>query len=621
MKGIKGTKPALLSVTYQKPQKKRGIAECFQIIYADDSGEPHYVELPAEVTIWIVKPEKRNYNYNKPQEKMENMYPVKCLVSNIRKEIAKAAGEWGSNLVEQAYRNNDYSLLNNLYLWPYAFGCDFQPEFYFMKQWYDEYELKSPKLSKAFLDIETDLMDYIVDMDDIPSTAYAPVNCVTVSFDDPDDTYTFILRPFAPSKSGRSDEDYKERYKQYENQLAQHEALMSDISGFYNELHERFDSTYGHISYHLREYEHEIDLIADIFRCINKRKPNFCLMWNMRFDIQYLYYRAIVLGYDPASIMCHQDFDNPRCYFKADKSTYQINKQYDYFYCSSYTQYLCQMRNYASVRKSQHALKSLKLNSIADIELKDRKVDYPEDSNIRTFPYVNWRLFIIYNIKDSLLQKGIEAKTKDTLTYYMRSQANLTPYNKIYRETHLLRNVREMYFEKEGWVQGNNVNIVKLHASEDETNRRFYGDDDDESENETSFKGAIMADPIWNDNVGEELMGIKTNNIFSNAVDMDMGAFYPSIKIACNLDPSTLLAKASFDNSEFLSGEKSNKSLNQQYEEKDKYGNTRALDITGEAVNTFVSKNFLTFCYNYLGLPSISDLLRMVEDKLSKKSK
>ena len=118
------------------------------------------------------------------------------------------------------------------------------------------------------------------------------------------------------------------------------------------------------------------------------------------------------------------------------------------------------MRLYASIRKSQHKLKSVKLNAIAERELKDKKVEYPEAANIVTFAYMDWLRFIIYNIKDVLLQLGIERKVKDVITYYMRSHQNLTPYNKIFKETHLLRNVREMYFNKEGWVQGNNINII-----------------------------------------------------------------------------------------------------------------------------------------------------------------
>ena len=82
----------------------------------------------------------------------------------------------------------------------------------------------------------------------------------------------------------------------------------------------------------------------DLFRVINLYKPNFCEIWNMRFDIQYLYYRIIALGYDPSSVMCHNDFKNKKCYFKLDRSTFLIEKQFDYFYCSSSTQHICQMR-------------------------------------------------------------------------------------------------------------------------------------------------------------------------------------------------------------------------------------------------------------------------------------
>ena len=39
-------------------------------------------------------------------------------------------------------------------------------------------------------------------------------------------------------------------------------------------------------------------------------------IWNMRFDIQYLYYRIQMLGYNPASIMCHPDFENPKCAYE-----------------------------------------------------------------------------------------------------------------------------------------------------------------------------------------------------------------------------------------------------------------------------------------------------------------
>lgn len=203
----------------------------------------------------------------------------------------------------------------------------------------------------------------------------------------------------------------------------------------------------------------------------------------------------------------------------------------------------------------------------------------------------------------------------------MRSMKNQTPFAKIFRETHLLRDVREMYFEKEGWVQGNNLNTIGERHDEEQSDGFYANDEDDNDDNEenkgkTSFKGAINAEPTMNDYVGEYILGVQSNNLFSNSIDYDMGAFYPSIKIISNLDGITLLYKASFINEQFAGGEMPNRSLNQQYEERDKNGNLRPLDITGEAVNTYMSGNLLTFGYNYMNFPSISELEKIVVSEL-----
>ena len=137
-----------------------------------------------------------------------------------------------------------------------------------------------------------------------------------------------------------------------------------------------------------------------------------------------------------------------RCYFKVDRSTFLLEKQYDYFYCSSYTQYICQMRMYASVRKSQHKLKSVAF------------------SNSSSFLSITFRLF--------------PCTQPIWLKYFSRTLRNR-------------------------WI-----------------------------------------------------------------------------------------------------------SLNQQYVEIDKNGKRRKLDFTGEALNTYISGNILTFGYNYLHLPSVSQMMDKV---------
>jgi hypothetical protein len=193
-----------------------------------------------------------------------------------------------------------------------------------------------------------------------------------------------------------------------------------------------------------------------------------------------------------------------------------------------------------------------------------------------------------------------------------------------------------MYFNRDGWAQGNNINAVYRDLASNQKRNSWYDDDDipdeipDEDDDDdggavgsvpsfrkkddvtgdkVSFKGAIMAEPTMNDYVGIEVLGNRSNVVYENAMDFDMAAFYPSIKTFSNMDPITLIGKAAFDNEEFIQGIMLNRSLNQAYEEKDKNGNLRKLDHTGEAINTFLTGNILTFGYNWLGLPSVSELL------------
>lgn len=607
---IQAKNPILINVNYLRKNKAADQPECFEVLYLDDNGAPQVSYEPPETDIFIVKPDYRTYTYNKPEERTEVMDRVRVNIGDIRYRLAMEAGEAGKKLLQQSYQTRNPRLLNQIYRWPYSYAADFQPEFYFMRDWYRDHVMKMPDLSLAFLDIETEVLDYIPDMDNLADTAKARVNCATVILDKTKEAYTFILEPYLPPQGVLSDEAYAERVKLYEKQKKDHEYLLGHQDEFIQDLHESFDKTYGKLDYRIRFYpaNAEINLIGDIFRLINTRKPQFCMCWNMRFDIQYLYYRIIELNYDPASIMCHRDFKYPRCYFKLDKFHMEFSKQLDQLMCSSYTIYICQMRMYATIRKSQHKLKSLKLNKIADTILRDKKVEYPENSNIRTFPFLDWIRFLKYNVKDVLLQYGIESKIHDIRTYYMRSHSNWTPYHSMFKETYLLRNVREKYFEQQGWVQSNNLNI--LSENKDELDLIMFGDPDEDDNG--SFKGAIMADPRMNAKLGLPILEAPSNKIWKNTMDYDMSAFYPSIKIASNMDPITLLYKAAFDNMDFISGQYLNRSLNQTYREKDKNNKIRELDITGEAINTFVGGNILTFGYNYFGLPDVTSCYNAV---------
>ena len=118
---IKGKNPTLLKVTYVRPNKKEKQEECFQVIYEDDNGEVKYAEEPGEADIWIVKPEFRNYSYNKPQEQMRKMTKYRVPISKIRYKIAEEEGQWGKAIIEKSYQENDYKVLDQLYKWQFEY--------------------------------------------------------------------------------------------------------------------------------------------------------------------------------------------------------------------------------------------------------------------------------------------------------------------------------------------------------------------------------------------------------------------------------------------------------------------------------------------------------------------
>ncbi|WP_216369606.1 hypothetical protein, partial [Brevibacillus sp. MCWH] len=183
-------------------------------------------------------------------------------------------------------------------------------------------------------------------------------------------------------------------------------------------------------------------------------------------------------------VMCHKDFKIKELYYKKDHKNFQVQNKSDYFVISSYTVYLDQMIVYAALRKGQGELRSFSLNSVAKKEIGDEKLDYSEDANIKTLPYVDYKKFVIYNIKDVLLQLGIERKTKDIENVYLRAYTNATTYEKVFKQTVFLKNRAYIEYYKQGLIIGNNVNIDYGIESENEE------EDDDEK-----FDGALVAEP------------------------------------------------------------------------------------------------------------------------------
>ena len=170
---------------------------------------------------------------------------------------------------------------------------------------------------------------------------------------------------------------------------------------------------------------------------------------------------------------------------------------------------------YAQIRKGQSELGSVKLNIIGKKELGDEKLDYSEEANIKTLPYVNYKKFLLYNIKDVLLQYGIERKTSDLDNLYTRSILNSVPYKKFFSQTALLRNRCYVDYLKQGYIIGNNINMDY---------DKDWDSDEDEEEKE-KFAGALVGDPTLNSvKNGMDVNGVKNQYVRKYVIDFDFSS-------------------------------------------------------------------------------------------------
>jgi hypothetical protein len=295
----------------------------------------------------------------------------------------------------------------------------------------------------------------------------------------------------------------------------------------------------------------------------------------MAFDIPYIYERIIALGYDPRDIMCHRDiekeFRTARYYI--DTRAAEFAERGDFYDISSHTVFLDQLIHFASRRKGQKAFDSYKLDDIGSIVAKIHKLDYSHiTTSIAKLPYLNYKVFVFYNVMDTIVQKGIEEKVKDLNYIFGKCIVNNTRYEKCHRQTVYLTNRAYAEWRKDGLIMGN-------------------GSGTKEKE---SYPGALVGDPTHNSDYSKYRQDNQIMNIADNLCDFDYKALYPSTAIQNNMGPNTQVGKIIIDTQTFA-GENP--------------FNNKFYDRGGQYLEDYTSGELLEFCHRWLGLASYRELL------------
>lgn len=598
----------LLDIQYAKANKKEKTPDYLYIIWKNlDSGEKHLQIVPEPMMeIYFEKPEYRNHKYNKNYAKLEEVDKKVVKYKDIIYAIVDDMGDIGKQKLQNYFNTGNYQGLKEFYIYPYVYGADYDIRVWYRYKWLEEFDNdRTKEITKGFLDIEVDTLEAI----GMPNPVFNPIDLVTVIDSSTKTSYTFALVG-VECPDNNADEKKK---LMYEHRLQEQDYYSSHVDELEYEAHKMFDENYPGMEYKFYFYKDERKLLVHLFQLINKLKLDFIQIWNISFDIPYIIERCKTLGLDPAQVICHPDFPIKECKFKKDTINFAVKNKSDFFHCSSYTIYTDQMINYAAIRKGGSELRSNKLTYIAKKEIGDEKLDYSEDGNIKTLSYNNYLLYILYNIKDVLLQLGIEEKTTDLETYYLTSYKNITPYESEFKQTVKLRNVQYKSFFSQGLVPGENVNGFMYNHREKE---------DDDDENDVGFEGALVGNPLLIDHFGDKLYGYTTNSIFKYSIDFDMSAFYPSTIRAMNIDPSTLIFKMLLDSSQYdvRGGDIPFNGITDIQMVKTNNDSFTG-DVSKEVMDNFQTKNYLYTGNKWLNLPSVNDVYEEIMRRKNKHDK
>lgn len=533
--------------------------------------------------IYVAKPNINLDNYVHIDIDRDDVDKVDVPYRDIEHEMYKLIGQ--EKYYWDCIKQRRFQDIKRIYECNRLFSCDRNIEDFYKYKSLKHFGVKELKNnSKGFLDIEADIKKGDIDFD--TGTGSAPINAISFIDGSTKTVYTVLLRdPDNP----------------------QIEKVENNISSLIKKAHNMNDDIFGKFEYKIAFFDEEVELIKTVFQIINTIKLDFVLIWNISFDIPYMIDRLMKNGVDPKDIMCHPDFSNKMCTFVKDKRNYEIKKKTDHFKCSSYTVFMDQMENYAAIRKGKSELDKYTLDFIANKEkIGGGKIDYSNEASFKNLAYVNYELFVLYSIRDVLVQYGIETKTNDVDTILLRSYESNTRYEKVFKEITFLANMAFKEFELEGVILGNNVNAIR----ENRKSKLMGGTKEKEKK---KYKGAVVGDPLLIMKNGLVIIGkSKSRTLFTIVVDYDFTSLYPSIIKLFNIYKKTMIGQIRMDNTNIS---KEELRVIEGLEDDEVYNRG------SKFIEDLETKESIFIGNRWLGLPNFEEMVNLVGEQLDHNEK
>jgi DNA polymerase elongation subunit (family B) len=581
-----GSDLTLFNTFYQYPiyQDGKKISDDFLVlVYKDNTtGQKHHkiINKPT-YTYYLMNDDQEIPNYNKLFIERDKVHPVEARFTDLEKSIAENTNNldyWKQNI----YSNNRYEN-KKLHTLPQVFFSDVDIQDHYRFKFAMTYKNEVVKLNKGFFDIEVDGKFAV---GDFVQMGECEINCVSYLDEKSKKVHVFILR-----------NHNNPLIEVFENEISSGFFGLKQIREFIKDAVGGEDNYnkygLGEFTFDLLFYDHEIELIEDLFRTIHMCDPDFVEGWNSSgFDLEYIIARIQVLGYDPAEIMCDKNWNVKVVKnFVDERNKNEFAERGDYTFISGNPVFIDQMIQYASRRKSKiGSFASFKLDDIGLLEAGVQKLDYSHiTDSVTELPWLDFKTFVLYNIMDTVVQKCIENKTQDLEYIFAKCLVNNTSYRKGHRQTIYLINRMASDWYKMGYIIGNNSNRNNPKPPK--------------------FLGALVHDPTHNNDYSRLKIGGRAIWICDNLQDYDYKALYPSITLEFNIAPNTQIGKIEIPDKVY---ENENQYCKSE-EDAQKYSRS------GEFIENMVTDNEIEFCKRWFHLAGFNELLKDADEYFANK--
>jgi DNA polymerase elongation subunit (family B) len=246
--------------------------------------------------------------------------------------------------------------------------------------------------------------------------------------------------------------------------------------------------------------ENEFDLLDKFMALWRERSPDIITGWNVKtFDIPYLINRMVAtdgMGEERARWLSPWG---------------RITRKEEEFYGKPVTTYrllglatLDYLQLYRKYAKNANQ-ESFKLDHIAHVELKERKLDYSEYDSLHTLYRDNYQKFIEYNIHDVQLVERLNAKGRLIDLAILLAYDNKTNYEDCFTQVRMWDCICYNWLRARGIVVPPNK-----HSHKDK-----------------AYEGAYVKAPL----IG----------MFHSIMGLDATSLYPHIQMQYNMSPETLI--------------------------------------------------------------------------------